>query len=244
MARIAAERKTHLTRAEIAEEALRQFDARAREPSIRSLAAELRVAPAAIYYHFDSQAAIYQAVVELVWGKATTYLFELVPRPLEADPVDVLVASGVATRRAWVDHYAVARYMTATPEANEFMSNSLGLMASLFERLGLEGEDAARAFHFYGSFLIGATLFAASRKEANARLGANGDGPQAHRAYMRARRSGRRKGLSIDDIADLSVVDPERDGKLFEEEVRQMVEGFDRRRPARPGVKGKRKTLT
>lgn len=236
MARIAAERSTHLTRLEIAQEALRQFDQAPGEPSIRGLAAQLRVAPAAIYYHFDSQAAIYQAVVEIVWAQATTYLLELVPRPLEADPVDVLVASGIATRRAWVDHYAVARYMAATPEANEFMSNSLGLMASLFEGLGLEGEDAARAFHFYGSFLIGATLFAAARKESNARL-ADGDKSHVHRPYMRARRSGKRKGLSIDDIADLSVVDPERDEMLFEEELRQMVEGFDRRRPARPGAR-------
>ena len=233
MARIAADRKTHLTRDEIAEEALRQFDALAKEPSIRSLAAELRVAPAAIYHHFPSQAAIYQAVVELVWARATTQLLELVPRPLEADPVDVLVASGIATRRAWVEHFPVARYMAATPEANEFMSNSLGLMASLFERLGLEGEAAARAFHFYGAFLIGATLFAAARKESNARLGTNGGEPHVHRAYMRRRRSGKRRGLSIEDIADLSVVDPERDEQLFEEELRQMVEGFDRRRRRR-----------
>jgi AcrR family transcriptional regulator len=229
MARIAADRDTHLTRAEIAQEAMRQFDAEGSEPSIRSLAAELRVAPTAVYYHFPSQAAIYQAVVELVWGEATRNLLELVPRPLEADPVDVLVASGLATRRAWVEHYAVAPYMAATPEANEFMSNALGLMASLFERLGLEGEEAAKAFHFYGSYMIGATLFAAARKESNARLDAGDDGAQVHRPYMRGRPR-RRKGLTIDDIADLSAVNPQRDEELFEEELRQLVEGFSRPR--------------
>src|SRR6476619_471909 len=98
MARIAADRETHLTPAEIAQEALRQFDESGKEPSIRSLAAQLRVAPTAVYHHFPSQAAIYQAVVELVWAQATTHLLELVPRPLKADPVDVLVASGIATR--------------------------------------------------------------------------------------------------------------------------------------------------
>lgn len=232
MARIAADRDTHLTRAEIAQEALRQFDERRKEPSIRSLAAELHVAPTAVYYHFASQAAIYQAVVELVWGEATGYLLELVPRPLDADPVDVLVASGIATRRAWVEHFAVAPYMAATPEANEFMSNALGLMANLFERLGLEDDEAAKAFHFYGSFLIGATLFAAQRNEANVRLDTNGDGPHEHRAYMKDQRRRRRKGLSIDDIADLSVVDPKRDEQLFEEELRRLVESFDRRRGA------------
>ena len=114
MARLAADRDTHLTRAEIAQEALRQFDARGKEPSIRSLAAALRVAPTAIYYHFPSQAAIYQSVVELVWAQATASLLELVPRPLDADPVDVLVASGIATRRAWVEHFSVARFMAET----------------------------------------------------------------------------------------------------------------------------------
>lgn len=241
MARIAADRDTHLTRAEIAQEALRQFDAPGKEPSIRSLAARLHVAPTAIYHHFESQAAIYQAVVELVWGQATTHLFELVPTPLDADPVDVLVASGIATRRAWVEHYAVAPYMAATPEANEFMSNALGLMASLFERLGLEGEEAAKAFHFYGAFLIGTTLFAAQRREANARLGTNGDETHVHRSYMRATRSGKRKGLAIDDIADLSAVDPQRDEDLFVEELQRLVAGFDDRRSVRRARAGGKK---
>src|SRR5436190_19053151 len=143
MTRLAADRDTHLTPAEIAQEALRQFDEREREPSIRSLAAELRVAPTAIYHHFHSQAAIYQAVVELVWAEATKELLRLVPKPLDAEPDDVLVAAGVAIRRVWLGHHRVARYMAATPEANEFVTSSLGLMAILFERLGLEGEDAA-----------------------------------------------------------------------------------------------------
>jgi AcrR family transcriptional regulator len=241
MARIAADRDTHLTRAEIAQEALRQFDASGKEPSIRSLAAQLHVAPTAVYHHFPSQAAIYQAVVELVWAEATTHLLELVPHPLEADPVDVLVASGIATRRAWVHHFAVAPYMAATPEANEFMSNALGLMANLFERLGIEGEEAAKAFHFYGAFLIGTTLFAAQRKGANARLGSNGDGPHVHRSYMRAKRSGKRKGLAIDDIADLSAVDPERDEELFVEELQRLVAGFEGRRSVRRPRAGEKK---
>jgi AcrR family transcriptional regulator len=242
MARIAAHRETHLTRAEIAQEALRQFDERGKEPSIRNLAAALHVAPTAIYYHFPSQAAIYQAVVELVWAQATQYLLELEPRPLEADPVDVLVVSGIATRRAWVEHFSVARYMAATPEANEFMSNALGLMANLFEGLGLEGEDAATAFHYYGSYMMGSTLFAAARKESNVLLNPNdepnGHAAQAHRAYLPRRRF-KRKGLSIEDIADLSVVDPERDEELFVKGLRQLVESFDRRRRRPAGKKTK-----
>ena len=120
MARLAADRKTHLTPAEIAREALRQFDAGPREPSIRSLAAALHVTPTAIYHHFPSQAAIYQAAVELVWNESLPLLLEIEPRPLEADPADTLVAVGLATRRAWLAHYRVAHLMAATPQANEF----------------------------------------------------------------------------------------------------------------------------
>jgi AcrR family transcriptional regulator len=224
MTRLAADRDTHLTREEIAAEALRQFDERGREPSIRSLAAELRVAPTAIYHHFPSQAAIYQAVVELVWAEATLDLLAMVPRPLEADPIEVLVASGVATRRAWVHHYLVARYMTATPEANEFMSSSLGLMANVFERLGLEGKDAATAFHSFAVYAFGGTLFAAARLEANARL--DSQTAREHRPYRPKGKAQARTALSIAEVPDLSVVDPAHDEELFEQGLRKLVEGF------------------
>jgi AcrR family transcriptional regulator len=232
MSRLAAKRKTHLTRAEIAKEALRQFDTRTREPSIRGLAAELRVAPTAIYHHFPSQAAIHQAAVELVWGEAATGLLDLVPKPLAADPADVLVAAGVATRRAWLSHHRLARYMAATPEANEFTTNALGLMANVFERLGLDGDHAARCFHSYASFMIGAVLFAADRASANERLepstGAAGHSGRFHTAYTSGAegRSGERTRLSIDAVMDLSVVDPARDEELFVEGLRRLVESF------------------
>jgi AcrR family transcriptional regulator len=230
--RLAADRKTHLTRAEIAEEALRQFDTRTREPSIRGLAGELRVAPTAIYHHFPSQAAIHQAAVELVWGEAATRLLDLVPKPLAADPVDVLVAAGIATRRAWLAHHRLARYMAATPEANEFTTNALGLMASVFGRLGLEGDRAARCFHSYASFMIGAVLFAADRATANELL-EPGTGASAHGGRSQTadtpgaeRPSSERTCLSIDAVMDLSVVDPAGDEALFVEGLRRLVESF------------------
>jgi AcrR family transcriptional regulator len=216
MSRLAAKRKTHLTRAEIAKEALRQFDTRTREPSIRGLAAELRVAPTAIYHHFPSQAAIHQAAVELVWGEAATGLLDLVPKPLAADPADVLVAAGVATRRAWLSHHRLARYMAATPEANAFTTNALALMANVFARLGLEADHAARCFHSYASFMIGAVLFAADRVSANERL----------ERGTPERRSSERTRLSIDAVMDLSVVDPARDEELFVEGLRRLIESF------------------
>lgn len=241
MTRLAAARDTHLTPAEIAEEALRQFDERDREPSIRSLAAALHVAPTAIYHHFTSQAAIYQAAVERVWAEAATEIGRLMPRPLEEPPAEVLVAVGLGTRRAFVAHHRVARYMAATPEANEFIANSLGLMANLFERLGLEGEAAAACFHSYASFMLGAVLFAADRKAANEQLERRSGGKgrdRFHAAHSPGakRSSSERTRLSIDEVMDLSVVDPAHDEELFEDGLRRLVAGFLAGRPAGPGT--------
>ena len=225
MARLAADRDTHLTPAEIAEEALRQFDSRSRPPSIRSLATALRVAPTAIYHHFPSQAAIYQAVVERVWGEATMRLLELMPKPLEADPKEVLVGAALATRRTWIAHYGVAPYMAATPEANEFTANALGLMANLFERMGVEGEAAASAFHSYASFMLGSTMFAANRTAANEQLeGRNGAGGRVHLDRRPRGHASKRTRLSIDEVTDLSVVDPDRDEELFEQGLRALID--------------------
>lgn len=233
MVRIAAARDTNLTPSEIAGEALRQFDQGDAEPSIRGLAAELRVAPTSIYYHFPSRAAIFQAAVELVWNEAVGELLKLHPNPFDADAIEVLVASGIATRRAWLSHYRIARYMTATPEANDFITNALALMASVFERLGLQGEQAAAAFHSYSTFMIGAVLFAAERKAANEQLTEPADGARprfrsgpAPRAALTDGNANNNTRVSLDSVMDISVVDPEQDERLFEQGLRRLIESL------------------
>jgi AcrR family transcriptional regulator len=228
MTRLAEKRDTHLTPAEIAAEALRQFDA-GDEPSIRGLARALKVAPSAIYHHYGSRAAVVQAAVELVWAQAAQELMKIVPRPFDEDPEEVLVAVGIATRRAWLAHHRIAPYVAATPEANETIANSLALMANLLERFGLEGEDAAKALHSYASFMIGAVLFAALRETTNENLAAaSGNGRPRERFHAEpeagiAHRSSERTRLSIDDVMDLSVVDPQRDEELFAAGLRRLV---------------------
>lgn len=219
MTRLAANRDTHLTPAEIATEALGQFDAGAGEPSIRSLATALRVAPSAIYHHYGSRAAIVQSAVELVWAESAAEFGKLVPKPRETDAEEALVAAGIATRRAWLAHYRLAPYMAATPQANEPITNALALLASLFERLGLEGEQAATAFHTYSSFMLGAVLFAAARRAANEELG-------------EGKKSGGANGrfVSFDEVMRVSVSDPARDEELFAEGLRRLIESV--RRPS------------
>ncbi len=226
MTRLAAKRDTHLTPAEIAAEALRQFDAAGDEPSIRSLASALKVAPSAIYHHFASRADIVHAAVALVWDQATTELLELVPMPFDAKPAEVLVAAGIATRRAWLAHFRLAPYMAATPESNEFVTNALGLLANVLERMGLEGDRAAAALHTYSSFMIGAVLFAAARCTANEQLAASGNGRSRQRFEARSSSVGDTSEgtrASIVAVMDISVTDPERDEKLFAEGLERLV---------------------
>jgi AcrR family transcriptional regulator len=234
MARLANLRDTHLTREEIAVTALRQFDERSAEPTIRSLALELRVAPAAIYHHYPSRADLIQGVVELVWDEASAGLLALIPDPFTADPADVLVATGLSTRRSWLKHHGVARYMAATPEANRFVNEAVGVMAFLFERLGLVGEEAAAAFHAYSSFMIGAVLFAAERRSANEQISSesgNRWSPEFNTSDQSdsAHRSGDHTRAALDAVMILSVTDPAKDEALFEQGLRQMVAGFSAR---------------
>ena len=229
MTRLAAKRDTHLTPAEIAAEALRQFDAGGDEPSIRSLASALKVAPSAIYHHYAARSDIVHAAVGLVWGQAESELLELVPMPFDADPGEVLVATGVATRRAWLEHYRLAPYMAATPESNEFVTNALGLLANVLERMGLEGDRAAAALHTYSSFMIGAVLFAAARRAANEQLEATPGHRRSRKRYVirpgggAAQRSTEPTRMSIDNVMDVSVADPERDEKLFAAGLERLV---------------------
>lgn len=226
MTRLPNERDTHLTPAEIVGEALRQFDSGEGEPSIRSLAAALQVAPSAIYHHFPSRAAIIDGAVERVWFEAMEELLSLVPAPLEADPVAVLVATGVGSRRAWLSHHQLSPYLAASPAANEFTDNALGLMVDLFERMGLDGERAAVAFHSYSSFMIGSVLFAAARRTANDRLAREAGGGSRRQSGDGGAGDGTRQAL--DRMVDVSVFDPGRDERLYAEALRRLVDSLVR----------------
>ena len=167
MARIAKGRDRVLTREEIAAETLRQFDTGAEAPSIRALAAALGVAPSAIYHHYESQAAIVQAATDLVWGEVAHDFLAAIPDPSAADPVELLVTAGVVTRRTFGRHYRIAPFLAAGPEPNDFMTDVLGLLEGVFERLGPTNEQAAVSFYSYSSFVIGTVLFSAQRRIAN-----------------------------------------------------------------------------
>lgn len=231
MTRLAENRDTPLTAEEIASEALHLFDA-GDEPSIRRLASALRVAPSAIYHHYPSRAKIVEAAVQLVWNEVTEEGYAMIPDPFAADPADVLVAAGIATRRVWHRHYRLAPAMAATPESTEFLTNTLALMANVFERLGLPGESAGACFHTYASFTLGSVLFSVARRLANEHLeGEEGEIPASDRFRSEydpasAGLSSEATRLALDEVMDVSASDPVRDEELFANGLRRLIASF------------------
>jgi len=231
LTRLAEGRDTHLEPSEIATETLRLFD-EGHDPSIRQLAKELNVTPSAIYHHFESRAEIVQSAVELVWREILGDIFDRTGDPFTADPVDVLVAAGEATRSAFGKHYAIAPYMAATPASDELSAGTLAIVANVFERFGLKGEAAAEAFHAYGSYTFGTALFNANRIAANAELDISRveidrlEQFRSESAPEVAQLSSVETRTAIDGVMDLSMVDPERDEELFAMGLRQLIESM------------------
>ena len=219
MTRLARGRATHLTRAEIAAAALRRFD-EGGEVSIRELASTLGVAPSAIYHHFPSRAAIVDEALGLVWQEAAEEGLRLIDGKAD-DPVEVLLAAALATRRAFGRHHALAPYLAATQEANDRLAANLGLLAGAFEGIGLSGEAAAEAFHAYGSFAIGSTLVLAARLN----LGQEEAEPRSPAAAETDDPGAATRG-ALEAMMDLSYSDPERDEQLFLDGLRRLIASF------------------
>jgi AcrR family transcriptional regulator len=217
VARLAHDRDTHLTPDEIATEALRQFD-EGGTPSIRSLAAALKVAPTAIYYHFPSRGAIIDAAVEKVWAEAFQNAVDLIPDRRAIEPTEVLVFAGLATRRAFMRHGLIVQHLAEIPEIGERMVNNLSLLSDAFERVGLAGEAAAEAFHTYASYVIGSTLFVTIRGISGA--------PKIQEPAPDEPGAGTRAALQR--VMVVSATDPARDEELFVQGLRKIVAGFTR----------------
>ena len=229
MTRLAAGRSTHLEPEEIAAETLRLFD-QGDDPSIRQLANALSVTPSAIYHHFDSRAEIVQAAVELVWVEVLADTAAEVGNPFESDPVEVLTAVGVQARRAFIRHHTIAPYMTLIPRSTELAAGGVSLFANAFERLGVSGEVAGEAFHYYASYCFGTALYAASRLNARQALGHyRPDHEQLEKLRREASvedTSTEQTRAALDEVLDLSDIDPGRDERLFALGLRQILQGF------------------
>jgi AcrR family transcriptional regulator len=223
LTRLAVDRDTPLTAAEIAMTAFRQFDEGPTDPSIRSLAGELQVSPAAIYHHYRSIAEVHQAAVELAWNEAITRTLDLLSDLRTADAAEMLVAVGIATRRTWLGHFRLARHMAATPDATAFTSTALEYLSGVFGQLDIDKALVAQAFHSYSSFMIGAVLFAASRAAANESLSR---GP--HLVPVASAFGAAATRHALDSVMEVSDDNPELDEEFFAEGLRRLLRGFER----------------
>jgi AcrR family transcriptional regulator len=232
MTRLAGNRDTHLTSAEIAAAALRCFDEGSSPPSIRQLATMLGTSSSAIYYHVSSRAEIIQAVVDLVWEEATAEFLELVGARPGADPRDTMVKAGLATRRAFARHYRVAPFMAATPDMTRVASDTVDLMGDLLGRLGLTPEEAASAFHSYASFTIGSVVFSALRRITNEEFATSRSAPDPADEGGPATDAMRSRLI---EVVSVSTDDPDRDEALYLEGLTRLVSTFGPGGPAGAG---------
>ena len=104
------------------------------------------------------------------------------------------------------------------------VSLALSVLGVVFERLGLERDEAAVSFYAYSSFVIGTVLFSATRRIANEQLGINGK--RARGRSGRGRRTGDDARVALEDAVDLPARDPALDEELFAAGVRRLVQSF------------------
>ena len=175
---MAVGRSTHLSKEEVAREALALFDAPDSSFSMRTLATRLRVSPGALYNYFESQSELIQAAVSLVWEESIVDFLSVVPDPVTepGDPVDFLIQAAVCARRAFGRHYGIAPNLALPPpQGDSRLAGSLAIFGSLLESAGLEGEQVGQAFFAYTTYTLGSILYRSHRRLGAERLGIEPD---------------------------------------------------------------------
>jgi AcrR family transcriptional regulator len=232
MARMAVGRSTHLTKAEVAREALALFDATDSTFSMRALAARLSVSPGALYNYFECQSELVQAAVSLVWEESIADFLALVPDPVSdpGDPVEFLIGAAVCGRRAFGRHYRIAPYIALPPpQGDSRLAGSLAIFGSLLESAGLEGELVGQAFFAYTTYTFGSILHRSHRRLASERLGVEPDVPSFSSADARpddAPPASPATLRGVDRVIALPYGDEEAEEELFAVGLRRLLDGF------------------
>ena len=229
---MATGRSTHLTKEEIAREALALFDVPDRAFSMRALAARLHVSPGALYNYFESQSALVQAAVSLVWEESIADFLTSVPDPVgkPGDPVEFLIRAAVCGRRAFNRHYRIAPNLALPPsDGDSRLAGGLAIFGSLLESAGLEGEDIGETFFAYTTYTLGAILFRSQRRVASEEFGVDlgvrsfstaaarpDDAPSAMPATLEG----------LDRTIAITEADEDAEERLFVLGLRKLLEGF------------------
>ncbi len=140
---------------------------------MRKLSEALGVGVSAVYHYFDSESEVIRAVVRLVFGEA---IAEFTVAWTDASCTDrspeaFLTQAAVVFRRVFLRHWRVAPYLSLEPEETEGVANLFGFVGTVFEELGVSGEQAGNAVAAYGNYVYGSVVLRAMRLSAKASAG-------------------------------------------------------------------------
>lgn len=232
MARMAVGRTTHLTKEEVAREALALFDADDVAFSMRALATRLHVSPGALYNYFDSQGELTQAAVSLVWEESIADFLTLVADPVgePGDPVEFLIRAAMCARRAFGRHHRIAPNLALPPpQGDTRLAGSLAIFSSLLESAGLRGGDVGEAFYAYTTYTLGAILYRSHRRLGTERLGVD---PDVHAFSSTAARPDDAPAAApetlegVDRAIAMTDSDEGAEERMFALGLRRLLEGF------------------
>lgn len=147
-----------LERSEIARAALALVDADGIEHfTMRRVAEALGVTTMAVYHHFQNKAEVLQAAADQVWIEALLSVQD------REDPVEALVQGFLTVRRVFKAHPDITTHAFSSHSADDAMHLvSLGI-ANWFERAGLSGDQAGRAYFALATYTLGSALIDAER---------------------------------------------------------------------------------
>ena len=232
MARMAVGRTTHLTKEEVAREALALFDADDVAFSMRALATRLHVSPGALYNYYDSQGELVQAAVSLVWEESIADFLSLVSDPVgdPGDPVEFLIWAALCARRAFGRHFRIAPNLALpAPQGDSRLAGSLAIFGSLLESAGLRGDDVGEAFFAYTTYSLGAILYRSHRRLGSERLGVDADLHDFSSAAARPDDAPAAAAETLDGV-DRAIAlidsDEEAEERMFALGLRRLLEGF------------------
>jgi AcrR family transcriptional regulator len=125
--------------------------------TMRRVAEALRVTTMAVYHHFENKAEVLQAAADQVWIEALLAVQE------HEDPVESIVQAMLTIRRVFRAHPDITTHAFSSHSADDAMHLGLLGTTAWFERAGLRGDQAGRAYFALATFTLGSALIDAER---------------------------------------------------------------------------------
>lgn len=147
-----------LERSEIARAALALVDADGIERfTMRRVAESLGVTTMAVYHHFQNKAEVLQAAADQVWIEALLSVTQ------HDDPVESIIQAFLTIRRTFRSHPDITTHAFSSHAADDATHLVSLATTSWFERAGLRGDVAGRAYFALATYTLGSALLEAER---------------------------------------------------------------------------------